>query len=221
MSFVDQLATPIAPAVTKKTPPPTRPTTAAPDVHERTTTVALPPFIVPRVDEAFAPMPDVVGWLNYGQTAHAADGESLARSISASNGCSTSSAPRRAWSMFAPIMLTTYAVLFVTTRGKPIFRQERVGHCGKLFPMFKFRTMRLDAHKMQAAGEERKRRPDLQEPPRPADHPLGRILRSTSIDEMPQLFNVLLGHMSLVGPRPPIASEVAQYEAWQFGRLSA
>jgi lipopolysaccharide/colanic/teichoic acid biosynthesis glycosyltransferase len=121
---------------------------------------------------------------------------------------------------FSPIMLTAYLVLMVTTRGKPIFRQERLGYRGRPFTMYKFRTMYLDAARRQHEVKNEKDGPIFKNRRDPRVTPLGRILRSTSIDEMPQLVNVLLGHMSLVGPRPPVRSEVAQYRAWQRRRLA-
>lgn len=121
--------------------------------------------------------------------------------------------------LFSPIMLTTLIVLMFTTRGRPFFCQERVGYCGRRFPMFKFRTMRLDADRLQAQVVNEKDGPIFKNRRDPRITKIGRFLRSTSIDEMPQLFNVLLGHMSLVGPRPPVVNEVVQYKAWQFGRL--
>jgi lipopolysaccharide/colanic/teichoic acid biosynthesis glycosyltransferase len=122
--------------------------------------------------------------------------------------------------MLAPLMSLTYAVLYVTTGGRPIFRQERVGHRGRMFPMYKFRTMRLDALSMQAQVKNEKDGPIFKNRRDPRITRLGRLLRSFSIDETPQLFNILAGHMSLVGPRPPIASEVTQYQPWQFRRLA-
>jgi lipopolysaccharide/colanic/teichoic acid biosynthesis glycosyltransferase len=122
--------------------------------------------------------------------------------------------------MLAPLMSLTYAVLYVTTRGRPIFRQERVGHRGRMFPMYKFRTMRLDALAMQAQVKNEKDGPIFKNRRDPRITRLGRWLRSFSIDETPQLFNILAGHMSLVGPRPPIASEVTRYQPWQFRRLA-
>ena len=89
-----------------------------------------------------------------------------------------------------------------------------------MFSMFKFRSMRLDAHKLQDQVKNEKDGPIFKNRRDPRITKIGRFLRSTSIDEMPQLFNVLLGHMSLVGPRPPVPGEVAQYRAWQFGRLA-
>jgi lipopolysaccharide/colanic/teichoic acid biosynthesis glycosyltransferase len=120
----------------------------------------------------------------------------------------------------APLLLAVYLILWVTTRGRPIFRQVRLGHCGRPFNMVKFRTMRLDAEKRWHEVANEKEGPIFKNRRDPRITRLGRILRSTSIDEMPQLFNVLMGHMSLVGPRPPLASEVARYEPWQRRRLS-
>jgi lipopolysaccharide/colanic/teichoic acid biosynthesis glycosyltransferase len=120
----------------------------------------------------------------------------------------------------SPILLTVLAVLTVTTRGKPLFSQERVGLCGRRFRMWKFRTMRLDADKFQHLVQNEKDGPIFKCRQDPRITKLGRILRKTSIDELPQLINVLLGDMSLVGPRPPVPKEVAQYKNWQKRRLS-
>ena len=106
----------------------------------------------------------------------------------------------------------------------PIFyRQERVGLNGRHFMMFKFRSMCQDAdrrleelrHRNEAVGPLFKIRQD------PRITRVGGFLRRWSIDELPQLINVLRGEMSLVGPRPPIPAEVAKYEDWQLGRLRA
>ena len=123
-------------------------------------------------------------------------------------------------SVLGPIMLATYVVLLFTTRGQPIFRQERLGHCGRPFTMYKFRTMCLDAIQRQDEVLNEQDGPIFKNRRDPRITPFGRFLRSTSIDEMPQLFNVLLGQMSLVGPRPPLAKEVAEYEPWQRRRLA-
>lgn len=122
--------------------------------------------------------------------------------------------------VLSPIMLTTYVVLLVTTRGKPIFRQKRLGYRGRRFTMYKFRTMRPDAAERQHEVRNEKDGPIFKNRRDPRVTRLGRLLRSTSIDETPQLFNVLLGQMSLVGPRPPLAREVARYERWQRRRLT-
>ena len=122
--------------------------------------------------------------------------------------------------LLSPIMLTTYIVLMVTTRGHAIFTQERIGHLGKRFQMYKFRTMALNAHLMQASVENEKDGPIFKNRRDPRITRIGRWLRRLSIDEMPQLFNVLAGHMALVGPRPPVAKEVVYYKSWQRQRLA-
>ena len=110
---------------------------------------------------------------------------------------------------FSPVMLATWLVLMVTTRGKPIFRQERLGYRGRPFAIYKFRTMVLDATKVQHRVENEKDGPIFKNCRDPRITRIGRFLRSTSIDEFPQLLNVLAGQMTLVGPRPPLAKEVA------------
>jgi lipopolysaccharide/colanic/teichoic acid biosynthesis glycosyltransferase len=120
----------------------------------------------------------------------------------------------------APIMVGTFLVLLVTTKGRPFFCQERVGYCGRRFWMLKFRTMCLDAACRQAQVANEQDGPVFKNRRDPRITRFGRILRSFSIDETPQLFNVLAGQMSLVGPRPPVPSEVAQYELWQRQRLA-
>jgi len=108
----------------------------------------------------------------------------------------------------------------VTTRGKPLFVQTRLGHRGKPFPMIKFRTMALDAEQRRDEVENEKDGPIFKNRNDARITRIGRFLRKTSLDETPQLLNVLLGHMSLVGPRPPIGAEVAAYEPWQRRRLA-
>jgi lipopolysaccharide/colanic/teichoic acid biosynthesis glycosyltransferase len=104
-----------------------------------------------------------------------------------------------------------------------LYRQQRVGKDGRLFYMLKFRSMFRDADRRrdaliaanEATGPLFKMRND------PRVTRVGRVLRRSSLDELPQLLNVLRGEMSLVGPRPPLPSEVEKYEAWQLGRLRA
>ena len=122
--------------------------------------------------------------------------------------------------VFAPVVLTAYLVLWLTTRGRPIFCQERLGLGGRPFTMYKFRTMQPDAIRRQHAVKNEHEGPIFKNRRDPRITRLGRFLRSTSIDEMPQLVNVLLGQMSLVGPRPPLRTEVAQYKPWQRRRLT-
>ncbi|MBU3759730.1 MAG: sugar transferase [Candidatus Omnitrophica bacterium] len=122
----------------------------------------------------------------------------------------------------SPLMLVT-AVLIRSSSGGPIlFRQTRCGLNGRLFTVYKFRTMVLDA---EDRLESLRKQNEMSGPafkmsndPRLIKH--GKWLRKFSIDELPQLFNILEGNMSFVGPRPPIPSEVKKYEPWQRRRLS-
>ncbi|HVX59806.1 MAG TPA: sugar transferase, partial [Pirellulales bacterium] len=122
--------------------------------------------------------------------------------------------------LFSPLMLGALVSLMFTTKGKPFFCQERVGLCGRRFRMFKFRTMVLDAAKLQHLVKNEQDGPVFKNRQDPRITRIGGFLRSTSIDEMPQLINVLLGQMSLVGPRPPVPAEVARYTPRQRRRLS-
>jgi lipopolysaccharide/colanic/teichoic acid biosynthesis glycosyltransferase len=122
--------------------------------------------------------------------------------------------------LLSPIMIATWLVLLITTRGKPIFCQTRLGYCGRPFRMYKFRTMCLDAEGRQAEVANEQDGPVFKNRRDPRTTRIGRLLRVTSLDETPQFFNVLAGQMSLVGPRPPVAREVAQYQAWQRRRLA-
>jgi lipopolysaccharide/colanic/teichoic acid biosynthesis glycosyltransferase len=141
--------------------------------------------------------------------------------------------------LFAPIMLLTALAIRLTSPGPVIFRQTRVGKGGVSFTFYKFRSMAADsddgihrkfvadlikndetgkdanAHAMAVGPSIYKIRTD------PRVTRVGRIIRKTSIDELPQLFNVLKGDMSLVGPRPPIPYETANYEAWHLRRVLA
>lgn len=122
--------------------------------------------------------------------------------------------------LLAPLLVLVYAVLFISTRGKPIFRQVRLGSGGRPFVMYKFRTMTLDAAQRQHEVVNEKDGPIFKNRRDPRITRIGRILRKTSIDELPQLINVLKGEMSLVGPRPPVPGEVARYRPWQRRRLA-
>ena len=121
--------------------------------------------------------------------------------------------------LLAPVLLVTaLAVLF--TLGAPImFRQVRIGQGGRRFSMYKFRTMKPDRRRWQCPnyrGPERRVTHKSANDPRHT--PLGRKLRKSSIDELPQLLNVLRGDMSLVGPRPELVEIVQHYRGWQHGR---
>lgn len=123
--------------------------------------------------------------------------------------------------LLAPLWLLVAIAIRLDSSGPVLFRQERVGRYGKPFILYKFRSMYQDAEaqlaklreKNEAAGPLFKMRDD------PRRTRVGRIIRRTSIDELPQLINVLRGEMSLVGPRPGLASEVAQYQDWHRKRL--
>jgi len=105
-------------------------------------------------------------------------------------------------SLLGPVMLAIYAVLWVTTGGRPVYRQVRIGHLGRPFTMMKFRTMRLDADRVQHTVNNEQGGPVFKNRRDPRITRLGRWLRKTSLDETPQLINVLMGDMSLIGPRP-------------------
>lgn len=122
----------------------------------------------------------------------------------------------------SPIMAAA-AVAIVTTEGRPIiFSQTRVGHHGRHFKAFKFRTMVYDAEERKAelTARNERRGPVFKVTDDPRITRIGRLLRRTSIDELPQLWNVLKGEMSLVGPRPPVPDEVELYDPWHRRRLS-
>lgn len=121
-----------------------------------------------------------------------------------------------------PVMLMTTLAIRITDPGPVLFRQVRAGRNGRKFTMLKFRSMVMDAEKRKAElmhlnemdGPVFK----IQRDPRITA--VGRFIRKTSIDELPQLLNILVGDMSLVGPRPALPSEVDQYKPWQRRRLS-
>ena len=133
--------------------------------------------------------------------------------------------------VFAPIMAIAAIAIRLTSPGPVLFRQRRLGVCGMPFTMLKFRTMHANAsdepHRSYVAGMIKKHDKSLSNS---GAYKLlndsrvtmvGRILRRTSLDELPQLFNVLRGEMSVVGPRPALEYEVADYEPWQYERLCA
>ena len=124
--------------------------------------------------------------------------------------------------VLAPLMLGVALAIKLTSRGPMLFRQERVGYHGRSFNMLKFRSMVTNAEelkkKLLAQNEQTGPVFKMQRDPRITA--IGRWIRKFSVDELPQLINVLRGEMTIVGPRPPVPSEVAQYEAWQRRRFS-
>jgi exopolysaccharide biosynthesis polyprenyl glycosylphosphotransferase len=120
-----------------------------------------------------------------------------------------------------PIMAVTAAAIRLDSRGPALFVQTRVGRWGEPFPLYKFRSMYVDAEARRAELEARNEASGpvfkIRDDPRVTR--VGRLIRKLSIDELPQLFNVMLGSMSLVGPRPPLPCEVAQYTPEHRRRL--
>jgi exopolysaccharide biosynthesis polyprenyl glycosylphosphotransferase len=122
----------------------------------------------------------------------------------------------------SPLWLFIAIAIRITSAGPIIYKQTRVGLNGQHFITYKFRSMYQDADKrlVQLKNKNEVSGPLFKMKDDPRRTPIGTFLRETSLDEIPQLFNVLKGEMSLVGPRPPLPSEVAQYEEWQKGRLA-
>jgi exopolysaccharide biosynthesis polyprenyl glycosylphosphotransferase len=124
--------------------------------------------------------------------------------------------------LLSPLFLVFAILIKRTSPGPVFFAQRRCTWHGRIFPMYKFRTMVANAEeirdKLQAQNEVTGPVFKMKNDPRVT--PIGRFLRKYSLDELPQLWNVLRGDMSIVGPRPPIPAEVAQYENWQRRRLS-
>ena len=124
--------------------------------------------------------------------------------------------------LLSPVMLGAAIAVRCSSPGPIIFKQKRVGLRGKEFYMYKFRSMYQDAEERLAELQKYNEAdgPAFKIANDPRITPAGRILRKTSIDELPQLFNILKGDMSIVGPRPPLPREVAQYNDWEWGRLA-
>lgn len=122
----------------------------------------------------------------------------------------------------SPLYLIIAFAIKASSPGPVFFKQKRAGLNGRLFDMLKFRTMIPDAEGLRSQLEDRNEMngPVFKIKDDPRVTKLGRYLRKTSLDELPQLFNVFRGEMSLVGPRPPIPEEIEQYERWQRRRLS-
>jgi len=121
-----------------------------------------------------------------------------------------------------PVLAASAVAIKIFSRGPILFKQKRLGLNGRKFTMYKFRTMVPQAEKLK---EGLARYNEMDGPVfKIGDDPritrIGRFLRRTSLDELPQIINVLKGDMSLVGPRPPLANEVEQYDPWQRRRLA-
>ena len=136
--------------------------------------------------------------------------------------------------LFSPVMTLISIVVKASSKGPVLFKQERLGYLGKSFCFLKFRTMRTDCddsiHKDYVSSYIKNQNNEINNGSLgdplfklindPRVTPFGRFLRGTSLDELPQLFNVLKGDMSLIGPRPPITYEVEEYQNWHLRRLT-
>jgi len=125
--------------------------------------------------------------------------------------------------LFSPFMLITAIAIKLDSKGPVIFKQQRAGLNGRPFKMFKFRSMCVDAEELKEKLQAQNEVKDgmmfkIKDDPRITK--VGKFIRKTSIDELPQFFNVLLGDMSLVGTRPPTMDEVAKYERNHWRRMS-
>ncbi|MGB7294264.1 MAG: sugar transferase [Candidatus Aminicenantales bacterium] len=122
----------------------------------------------------------------------------------------------------SPLILIISILIKLTSRGPIFFKQTRIGLNGRRFVMYKFRTMRKGAQEKLSQVDIHKEiyEPRWKNKKLQYVTPVGRLLRKLSLDEIPQLFNVFWGHMSLVGPRPTLPQEVKQYDAWHRRRFS-
>ena len=115
--------------------------------------------------------------------------------------------------VLSPLLLLSAVLIYLEDRGPILFTQERIGRGGRSFCVFKFRSMHVNDTPVEKMGQVRE------------DHPMvtrtGKVLRRLKVDELPQLFNVVKGDMSLVGPRPTIREQVERYDAYERRRLLA
>ncbi len=121
-----------------------------------------------------------------------------------------------------PFFIIIAILIKCDSKGPVFFKQKRSGLRGRIFEVFKFRTMVVNAEQLKKELEDKNEMtgPVFKMTNDPRITRMGRILRKTGIDEFPQFLNVFLGDMSIVGPRPPLPAEVAQYERWQMRRLA-
>jgi len=135
--------------------------------------------------------------------------------------------------IFAPVFAAIAFAIKITSRGPVLFRQPRLGQYGKTFTVLKFRSMRTDCDskihqtyvnqfisgQVDGGGADNPSKPVYKIQADPRITSVGRFLRKTSLDELPQFWNVLVGEMSLVGPRPPVAYEYKAYSVWHRRRV--
>ena len=124
--------------------------------------------------------------------------------------------------LLSPVIAIVACAVKFTSKGTVFFSQKRVGKNGELFDMYKFRSMVVNAEELKEklAHQNEMSGPMFKMKDDPRVTKVGKFIRKTSLDELPQLLNVLKGDMSLVGPRPSLPKEVAQFEKWMYKRLS-
>jgi lipopolysaccharide/colanic/teichoic acid biosynthesis glycosyltransferase len=122
----------------------------------------------------------------------------------------------------APLFAILALLIKLTSAGPVFFAQRRVGHQGRIFKMLKFRSMVLNAEELKPrlASQNESNGPVFKMRRDPRVTSIGRFIRKYSLDELPQLINIMLGDMSIVGPRPPVPSEVMRYQPWQYRRFA-
>ena len=123
--------------------------------------------------------------------------------------------------VLSPLFVVIAIIIKFTSKGPVFFSQKRVGRDGKEFKMYKFRSMVVNAEELKEklAAKNEMSGPMFKMKDDPRVTKVGKFIRKTSIDELPQLWNILKGDMSLVGPRPSLPKEVAQFEEWMHKRL--
>ena len=121
----------------------------------------------------------------------------------------------------SPLFIVIAIIIKLTSKGPVFFSQKRVGKYGREFDMYKFRSMVVNAEELKEklAAQNEMSGPMFKMKDDPRVTKVGKFIRKTSIDELPQLWNVFKGDMSLVGPRPSLPKEVAQFEEWMHKRL--
>jgi len=124
--------------------------------------------------------------------------------------------------VLSPVLILITLLIRFTSHGPAIYKQPRVGLRGRQFELYKFRTMVANADDLRKDLEEQNEAdgPAFKIKDDPRITKIGGILRKTGLDELPQLFNILKGEMSMIGPRPPLPEETVQYQRWQLRRLS-
>ena len=124
--------------------------------------------------------------------------------------------------LLSPLFLVMAVLIKTTSKGPVFFKQDRLGLAGRRFRLYKFRTMRLGAHAFlsDVTDLNSMTSPEFRAKKTSWITPIGRFMRKFSIDELPQLINVFVGHMSIVGPRPTVPDEVEKYKDWQRRRFS-